>query len=169
MKNVTKSLSALIVACGAFAPAPAFADDWVTVKAAEACNGMRSGDKSPTPEFDRYGVLQADPSDAQRFWCRVEIPDGKYISDANVYGKDTTSSYLVNIELRRSGYDVRNGTLIASWSSTTSQTTWDAPGSLCHQVAKNSYSYWLYLYIPAVSANDLEVWSFDFYVQDAAC
>ncbi|MDP7693542.1 MAG: hypothetical protein QGG89_17020, partial [Vicinamibacterales bacterium] len=86
MLNKIKSVVLLVVALGVMYSPAAQAGEWLVVRAAEACSGMRAGDQSPTPAFDNNAVLQSDPDDAQRFWCRIEVPNDKYISDANVYG-----------------------------------------------------------------------------------
>ena len=165
----TKALAVIIFGAALGHSPAARADGWVVVNAAEACNGMRAGDKSSTPEFNNDAVIQGDPTDAQRFWCRIDVPHNMYISDANVYGKDTTGAAWVTMDLRRSAYDTRVSTSISNWISTTNQMTWDAPAALCHQVEKTGYGYWLYVYIPAVANNDLEFWGFDLYYQTSAC
>ena len=144
--------------------------DWVTVRAGEACQGVQSGDRQFNAEFSSHGVLQADVTYGQHFWCRVEVPEGKWVTDMTAYGVDDEAAAAITVELRRAGYDSSSSTLLASWGSEDASAQWDYPDSFCHQIVRTSYSYYLHLYIPAASPrDDFEVWSYDFKYQDSTC
>ena len=144
--------------------------DWVTVRAGEACQGVQSGDRQTNAEFSAHGVLQADVTYGQHFWCRVEVPNGKYITAMNAYGVDDEGAAAITVEPRRAAYDSSSSILLASWSSEDDDDQWGYPDSFCHAISRTSYSYYLHFYIPAATPrDDFEVWSYDFRYQDASC
>jgi len=140
---------------------------YVTVRAGEACQGTQYGDRQHNAQYDENGVLEADPSYGSKFWCRVEVPDGMWITDVNVYGRDADAGAAITLQLRRASYSASTSSSIDAWNSVTSTSSWDT--DLCHEVDKENYSYYLYLYIPSASRSDLEVWSFDIRYTDTTC
>ena len=158
----TTQLLAAVVALAALAPAEAYAV-WLVNRSGEACQGTKNGDNQHIAEMSDDGILQASLSQGQYYWCRIDVPDAKYIDEINVYGYDTDDGDDITLELRRASYSARTTTRLAGWTSTTDQTTWSAnEATTCESVNRVSYAYYLYIHIPSASnRTDFEVWNYD--------